>query len=128
MARSRDEVGYPKSRSVGTVEAPPERQRGSGNRQPQISRRAGRTLIPPTVTLAFWRLRKTWGLLLITGILIVAALMLVCTVPLFSEIALTSSLRGGLTLPSNNPPFPLYTPPSPIPAHSRTHTTPPLPT
>ncbi len=102
MARSPDEFGDPKSRPVGIVEAPPERQRGSGNRQPQISRRAGRTLIPPTVTLAFWRLRKTWGLLLITGIGIVAAVMLVCTVPLFSEIAMTAGLRGVLTSPSNN--------------------------
>src|SRR5258708_36010596 len=103
MARSTDEFGASKSRPVGIVEAPPERQRGSGNRQPQVSRRAGRTLLPPTVTLAFWRLRKTWGLLLITGIGIVAAVMLVCTVPLFSEIAMTAGLRGVLTSPSNNP-------------------------
>src|SRR5258708_36521786 len=103
MARSPDEFGDPKSRPVGIVEAPPERQRGSENRQPQISRRAGRTLIPPTVTLAFWRLRKTWGLLLITGIGIAAAVMLAWTGPLFSEIATTPGLPGGLASPFNNP-------------------------
>jgi putative ABC transport system permease protein len=108
MARSTDEFGDSKSRPVGIVEAPPERQRGSGNRQPRNSRRAGRTLIPPTVTLAFWRLRKTWGLLLVTGIGIVAAVMLVCTVPLFSEIAMTAGLRGVLTSPSNNPSIYVY--------------------
>ena len=108
MARSTDEFGASKSRPVGIVEAPPERQKGSRNRQPQISRRAGRTLIPPTVTLAFWRLRKTWGLLLVTGIGIVAAVMLVCTVPLFSEIAMTAGLRGVLTSPSNNPSIYVY--------------------
>src|SRR5258708_9060722 len=108
MARSTDEFGASKSRPVGIVEAPPERQRGSGNRQRKVSRRAGRRLIWPTVTLGLWRLRKTWGLLLITGIGIVAAVMLVCTVPLFSEIAMTAGLRGVLTSPSNNPSIYVY--------------------
>ena len=34
--------------------------------------RSGKTLFPPTVTLALVRLRKTWGLLLITGVGFVA--------------------------------------------------------
>src|SRR5258708_35998840 len=102
MARSTDEFGASKSRPVGIVEAPPERQRGSGNRQPQVSRRAGRTLISPTVTLAFWRFGRACGLLLITAIGIVADWRLMCTGPLFSGIAMTAWLSGVLTSPSTH--------------------------
>lgn len=101
MARSTGEFGDPKGQPVGIIEAHPERQRSWGNGQQGSIHHAGRMSIPSIVTLAFWRLRKTWGMLLITGIGIVAAVMLVCTVPLFSDIAMTAGLRGALTLSSN---------------------------
>ncbi len=55
-----------------------------------------RTTLPSIMTLALWRVRRTWGLLLLAGIGILAAVTLVCTVPLYSEIALTAGLRGVL--------------------------------
>lgn len=60
-------------------------------------KRGARPLVFPTVTLAFWRLRKTWKLLLATGLGIVAAVMFVCAVPLYTDIAMTAGLRGALT-------------------------------
>lgn len=48
------------------------------------------------VILARWRVRRTWGLLVLTGIGMLAAVTVVCTVPLYSEIALTAGLRGVL--------------------------------
>jgi hypothetical protein len=49
------------------------------------------------VTLALWRVRRTWRLLLLAGIGILAAVTLVCTVPLYSEVSMTAGLRGVLT-------------------------------
>jgi hypothetical protein len=62
----------------------------------------GKALFPPTMTLAFVRLRKTWGLLLITGLGFVAAVMLACAIPLYSDISMTAGLRGALTASSRN--------------------------
>jgi putative ABC transport system permease protein len=64
--------------------------------------RSGKTLFPPTVTLALVRLRKTWGLLLITGVGFVAAVMLACAVPLYSDVSMTAGLRGALSASSQN--------------------------
>lgn len=50
-----------------------------------------------TATLATWRLRRMWGMLFITGLGMIAAVMLVCAVPLYSQVALTTGLRGVLT-------------------------------
>ncbi|MGH2478436.1 MAG: hypothetical protein ACRDHW_02105, partial [Ktedonobacteraceae bacterium] len=47
-----------------------------------------------TATLATWRWRQQWFLLLVTGVGMVAAIMLVCSIPLFSAIMLTAGLRG----------------------------------
>ncbi len=55
-----------------------------------------RARVLPTVTLALWRLRQTWGLLLVTGMGIIAAVMLVCSVWLYSQVAMTAGLRGTL--------------------------------
>ncbi|HLV98220.1 MAG TPA: FtsX-like permease family protein [Ktedonobacterales bacterium] len=55
-----------------------------------------RTALPSIMTLALWRVRRTWGLLLLAGIGILAAVTLVCTVPLYSEVAMTAGLRGVL--------------------------------
>ena len=59
-------------------------------------RRRGLPLIA-TLTLAWWRLRQTWRLLLVSGLGIVAAVMLVCAVPLFSQVAMSAGLRSALT-------------------------------
>jgi ABC-type antimicrobial peptide transport system permease subunit len=50
----------------------------------------------PTVTLALWRLRQTWRLLLVSGLGALAAVMLVCAVPLFSQVAMSAGLRARL--------------------------------
>ena len=67
-----------------------------------LPRRTGRTLIPPTVTLALWRLRKTWGLLSITGLGILAATVLICAVPLFYQVAASAGLRNALSNDNSN--------------------------
>lgn len=59
-------------------------------------RRARRTVIPPTATLAVWRLRQTWRLLLLAGLGTIAAVLLVCIVPLFTQVALEAGLRDVL--------------------------------
>ncbi len=48
------------------------------------------------VTLASWRLRRTWFLLLITTLGMIAAVVVTCAVPLFSTITTTESLRNTL--------------------------------
>ena len=58
-----------------------------------IRRRRGR-LIPSSFTLAIWRLRQTWRLLLIVGLGDIAAVLLVCIVPLFTQVALSAGVRG----------------------------------
>jgi putative ABC transport system permease protein len=50
--------------------------------------------LPGVVTLARWRVRQTWRLLLVTGLGIVAAVMLVCAVPLYSDVSQSIGLRG----------------------------------
>jgi ABC-type antimicrobial peptide transport system permease subunit len=56
-----------------------------------------RAAIPSTVTIAFWRVRRTWRLLLLAGIGILAAVTLVCAVPLYSQVSMTAGLRGVLS-------------------------------
>lgn len=63
---------------------------------------SGKAVVPPTVTLALWRLRRTWRLLLVTGVGMVAAVMLVCAVPLYSEVSMTAGLRGILDASPQN--------------------------
>ena len=57
--------------------------------------------LPPTTTLALWRVRRTWGMLVFTGLGMLAAVMLVCAVPLYSRVATTAGLRGVLTANMN---------------------------
>ncbi|HZR42307.1 MAG TPA: hypothetical protein VFB12_19460, partial [Ktedonobacteraceae bacterium] len=54
------------------------------------------SILPSVVTLALWRWRQSWYLLLITGLGIVAAIMIVCALPLFSEVTATAGLRSTL--------------------------------
>lgn len=54
-----------------------------------------------TITLAFWQLRLTWRLLLVTGAGVVAAVILVCSVPLYAQVAMSAGLRDALTTSNN---------------------------
>ncbi len=60
-------------------------------------RRESRTVLPPALTLAAWRVRQTWRLLFVAGLGMLAGVMLVCTAPLFSQVTLTAGLRSVLT-------------------------------
>ncbi len=66
-------------------------------------RRVRRQGLPPTVTLALWRLRQVWRLLLTAGVGMLTAVVLVCIVPLYSQIAMTTGLRSLLTASPDNP-------------------------
>lgn len=56
--------------------------------------------LPPITLLAFWQIRQTWFLLLMTGVSITIAVMLACTLPLYSRVAETAGLRNVLSPPS----------------------------
>ncbi len=60
----------------------------SSRRKPRGAR------LPGVVTLARWRVRQTWRLLLITCLGMIAAVMLVCAVPLYSDVSQSIGLRG----------------------------------
>lgn len=45
-------------------------------------------------TLATWRWRQQWFLLLVTGVGMIAAIILVCSLPLLSSVMLTAGLRS----------------------------------
>ncbi len=62
-----------------------------------LPRRRRGTLAPSAITLALWRLRQAWRLLLFAGLGTVAAVVLVCVVPLFTGIALNAGLLSVLT-------------------------------
>lgn len=64
-------------------------------------RQGGLHRISATVTLAFWQLRLTWRLLLVSGAGVVAAVILVCTVPLYSQVAMSAGLRDALNTSDN---------------------------
>ncbi len=89
MPLSTKEAGSPRGRSDNLVTTP------AG--PSQVSRRGGRMLVPPVVTLAAWRVRQTWRLLLVTGVGIIAAVMLVCAVPLYSAVSMSAGLRSALS-------------------------------
>src|SRR5690348_1908630 len=58
---------------------------------------AVKTSLPSMVTLARWRLRQTWRMLLVIGCGSIAAVVMLCSVPLLSQVALTAGLRDLLT-------------------------------
>ena len=60
-------------------------------------------LMSSTVALAFWRLRQSWFMLLITNAGVVASIMLVCILPLFTQISTTAGLRSVITATPENP-------------------------
>ncbi|HLZ21246.1 MAG TPA: FtsX-like permease family protein [Ktedonobacterales bacterium] len=59
--------------------------------------------LPAGVTLALWRGRRMWRLLLVAELGVVAAVLLVCAVPLFSQVTMTAGLEHTLA----NSPIPL---------------------
>ncbi len=62
--------------------------------RPELRQRA---FLPPALTLAGQRARKTWGLLLLTELGMLGAVLLTCVVPLYTSVTLTAALRGALT-------------------------------
>lgn len=52
------------------------------------------TLLASMATLAAWRWRQQWFLLLVAGVGTVVAVMMVCALPLFSSVMFTSALRS----------------------------------
>lgn len=67
-----------------------------GNRPSTTKTRAGKVDNRPSsiLTLAFWRLRQTWGLLCMACVGFVAAMIIACVVPLFTTVATSSSLQS----------------------------------
>jgi len=57
---------------------------------------AGRHLVTSVVTLALWRWRQHWFLLLMTVLGMIAAVIIACAVPLLAQTMLTAGLRGVL--------------------------------
>ncbi|HEY7348072.1 MAG TPA: FtsX-like permease family protein [Ktedonobacterales bacterium] len=68
-----------------------------------LARLAKRSLVPPCVTLAYWRLGQSWRWLVVTGLGIMAAIVIACTVPLLSQVALTAGVRAVLTASPQDP-------------------------
>ena len=66
------------------------------------SKRLGRALLPPVLTLAGQRMRKTWSLLLLTELGMLGAVLLTCVVSLYTNITLTASLRYTLNAQSSD--------------------------
>ena len=62
---------------------------------PRLGQR-GLSFFGSIATLAAWRWRQQWFLLLITGVGMITAIMMVCSIPLFSGVMLTAGLRGTL--------------------------------
>jgi putative ABC transport system permease protein len=54
-------------------------------------------VIPPAITLAGWRLRQVWRLLLVCGVGVLAASVIACTVPLYTQVALNAGIHNVLT-------------------------------
>ncbi len=54
------------------------------------------------VTLASWRLRRTWFLLLVTTLGMVTAVVITCAVPLFITVTTTAGLRNTLNAQPTN--------------------------
>src|SRR5258707_7772934 len=54
----------------------------------------GRHLVTSVVTLALWRWRQHWFLLLMTGLGMITAVIIACAVPLLSQTMLTAGPRG----------------------------------
>lgn len=65
---------------------------------PDMAKTKDRNFFFSLTTLARWRLRQTWFLLLMVGVGITAAVTIVCAVPLFTSLAEITNLHDMLTL------------------------------
>ena len=54
-------------------------------------------MVPPAITLAGWRLRQVWRLLLVCGVGVLAASVIACTIPLYTLVALNAGIQNVLT-------------------------------
>lgn len=61
------------------------------------SRRPASSGVSSVLTLAAWRWRQHWFLLLVTALGMIAAVTIVCTAPLLSEVMQTAGLRSVLS-------------------------------
>jgi hypothetical protein len=61
-----------------------------------LPRRIRLHLVTSIMTLALWRWRRHWFLLLVTGVGMAAAVMIVCALPLFTGVMQTAGLRSVL--------------------------------
>ena len=59
-------------------------------------RQRGRFLLPSILTLALWRVRQTWQLLMMTGVGLLVAVVIACAAPLYTQVSMTAGLRGVL--------------------------------
>ena len=66
-----------------------------------VSRRRRRRLafFTSVATLAAWRWRQQWFLLLVAGVGTIVAVMMACALPLFSSVMFTSALRATVSTP-----------------------------
>src|SRR5579875_160139 len=55
--------------------------------------RGGFGALFPVVRLAFWRLRQSWGLLLLIGVSMITVIVLISAIPLYAEAAMSAGLR-----------------------------------
>lgn len=85
--------------------------------------RTGWTLLPPTLTLAWQRTRKTWGLLLVVELGMLGAVLLACVVPLYANVTMTAALRGTLNISPQNSDIVVRTLPQLVSAQVVTQTT-----
>lgn len=71
-----------------------------------LAQKAGATASPDRfstiLTLAFWRIRQTWLLLLLTGVSLCAMLVIACVMPLFTAVALPVGLQTLLQANATN--------------------------
>lgn len=70
-----------------------------------MSRRKRFILIPPALTIAWWRLRLTWKFLSLFALGTLSAVMLISAMPLFTQIALSAGFRQSLRQTTNSSEF-----------------------
>lgn len=58
--------------------------------------------ISSVVTLALWRLRRTWFLLLVTTLGLITTVIVACSIPLFSAVTATAGMRNILNATPDN--------------------------
>jgi putative ABC transport system permease protein len=67
----------------------------------KLSHHGAQDSIGSLITLAYWQLRQTWRLLLVTGGSILLAVVLVCTIPLYTQVSISAGLRDALATSSD---------------------------